>query len=164
MNFNFLGNYFTPVFESLRDPVLSELFPKLPTESFQIEPTRSQVVSIHFQRFYTGIFKDFDVSAPLVSVLNDPEPMPVSQPTAIQPPTQTITPTPTMIESLQSQPVINNIYTTRAGRGPSKGPLGAPRACPHKRVLQLRDRLHESRNGNIELDWRGFLWSTRGLI
>ena len=107
MDFNFIENFFNPIIDPVLDPFLLQRIP-VPTQSFQTE----QVVSIPFQRFDTGIFQDFAVSAPLVSVFNDPEPIQVSQPTVIPPPVQIIAPTPSMIESLQTQPVINNIYTT----------------------------------------------------
>lgn len=107
MDFSFIENFFNPIIDPVLDPFLLQRIP-VPTQSFQTE----QVVSIPFQRFDTGIFQDFAVSAPLVSVFNDPEPIQVSQPTVIPPPVQIIAPTPSMIESLQTQPVINNIYTT----------------------------------------------------
>ena len=107
MDFSFIENFFNPIIDPVLDPFLLQRIP-VPTQSFQTE----QVVSIPFQRFDTGTFQDFAVSAPLVSVFNDPEPIQVSQPTVIPPPVQIIAPTPSMIESLQTQPVINNIYTT----------------------------------------------------
>ena len=107
MDFNFIEIFFNPIIDPVLDPFLLQRIP-VPTQSFQTE----QVVSIPFQRFDTGIFQDFAVSAPLVSVFNDPEPIQVSQPTVIPPPVQIIAPTPSMIESLQTQPAINNIYTT----------------------------------------------------
>ena len=107
MDFSFIENFFNPIIDPVLDPFLLQRIP-VPTQSFQTE----QVVSIPFQRFDTGIFQDFAVSAPLVSVFNDPEPIQVSQPTVIPPPVQIVAPTPSMIESLQTQPVINNIYTT----------------------------------------------------
>ena len=107
MDFSFIENFFNPIIDPVLDPFLLQRIP-VPTQSFQTE----QVVSIPFQRFDTGTFQDFAVSAPLVSVFNDPEPIQVSQPTVIPPPVQIIAPTPCMIESLQTQPVINNIYTT----------------------------------------------------
>ena len=107
MDFSFIENFFNPIIDPVLDPFLLQRIP-VPTQSFQTE----QVVSIPFQRFDTGIFQDFAVSAPLVSVFNDTEPIQVSQPTVIPPPVQIIAPTPSMIESLQTQPVINNIYTT----------------------------------------------------
>ena len=108
MDFSFIENFFNPIIDPVLDPLVEPFLSKYPTQSFQTE----QVVSIPFQRFDTGIFQDFAVSAPLVSVFNDPEPIQVSQPTVIPPPVQIIAPTPSMIESLQTQPVINNIYTT----------------------------------------------------
>ena len=107
MDFSFIENFFNPIIDPVLDPFLLQRIP-VPTQSFQTE----QVVSIPFQRFDTGIFQDFAVSAPLVPVFNDPEPIQVSQPTIIPPPVQIIAPTPSMIESLQTQPAINNIYTT----------------------------------------------------
>ena len=107
MDFSFIENFFNPIIDPVLDPFLLQRIP-VPTQSFQTE----QVVSIPFQRFDTGIFQDFAVSAPLVSVFNDPEPIQVSQPTVIPPPVQIVAPTTSMIESLQTQPVINNIYTT----------------------------------------------------
>ena len=107
MDFSFIENFFNPIIDPVLDPFLLQRIP-VPTQSFQTE----QVVSIPFQRFDTGTFQDFAVSAPLVSVFNDPEPIQVSQPTVIPPPVQIVAPTPSMIESLQTQPVINNIYTT----------------------------------------------------